>query len=82
MKSFFIEDSVHGQIEVSAFERDIIYTMEFNRLHDIYQKSTLYLTFPTNRVKRFEHSIGTMKLSGELFNLMKLAPEFMTRSSS
>ena len=68
MKRFFIEDSVHGQIEVSAFERGIIYTMEFNRLHDIYQNSTLYLTFPTNRVKRFEHSIGTMKLSGEIFN--------------
>ena len=39
----------------------------FNRLHDVYQNSTVYLTFPCNRTKRFEHSIGTMKLCNDLF---------------
>lgn len=68
MKRYFIEDAVHGPIEISGFERKIIYSTEFNRLHDIYQNSTLYLTFPTNRVKRFEHSIGTMKLAGDMLN--------------
>ena len=68
MKRYFIEDAVHGLIELSEFERKIIYSTEFNRLHDIYQNSTLYLTFPTNRVKRFEHCIGTMKLAGDMLN--------------
>ncbi len=68
MKRYFIEDAVHGQIEISEFERKIVYSTEFNRLHDIYQNSTLYLTFPTNRVKRFEHCIGTMKLAGDMLN--------------
>lgn len=41
--------------------------MTFNRLHDVYQNSTVYLTFPCNRTKRFEHSLGTMKLCNDIF---------------
>ena len=63
-----LEDNVHGQINITDLERSLIYSKEFNRLHDIYQNSTLYMTFPTNRVKRFEHSIGVMYLSGKMFN--------------
>ena len=37
-------------------------TEAFNRLHDVYQNSIVYLTYPCNRTKRFEHSIGTMHL--------------------
>ena len=33
----------------------------------IYQNSTVYLTYPSNRTKRFEHSIGTMKLCSDMF---------------
>ena len=44
----------------------IISSIGFNRLHDVYQNSTVYLTFPTNRTKRFEHSLGTMKLCSDM----------------
>lgn len=49
----------------------------FNRLHDVYQNSTVYLTFPTNRTKRFEHSIGTMKLCSDMFfySVLNATPE-------
>lgn len=67
-KKTFIEDTILGQIEITAFEKEVIYSTEFNRLHDIYQNSTVYMTFPTNRTKRFEHSIGAMVISGEFFN--------------
>ena len=62
-----IADSLHGSIMLSKFEKDIIVTTLFNRLHDIYQNSTAYLTFPANRTKRMEHSFGCMYLCGNIF---------------
>lgn len=66
-KGTSINDAIHGLIHMTAFEKIIISTPGFNRLHDVYQNSTLYLTFPCNRTKRFEHSIGTMKLCSDMF---------------
>ncbi len=62
-----ITDNVHGTIYLSEFESELISTPFFYRLHDIYQSSTVYLTFPSNRTKRYEHSIGTMELASEIF---------------
>ncbi len=62
-----INDSIHGLIRLTAFEKGILASPEFNRLHDVYQNSTVYLTFPSNRTKRFEHSIGCMYLCSEMF---------------
>lgn len=66
-KNICISDTIHGNIQLSDIEKQIISTPIFNRLHNISQNSTAYLTFPTNRTKRFEHSIGTMYLSGKMF---------------
>ena len=60
-----INDSIHGLIELTNFEKYILRTAGFNRLHDVYQNSTVYYTFPSNRTKRFEHSLGTMKLASD-----------------
>ena len=62
-----MNDTIHGLIPLSEYEKRIISSIGFNRLHDVYQNSTVYLTFPTNRTKRFEHSIGTMKLCSDMF---------------
>jgi HD superfamily phosphohydrolase len=66
-KGIYLNDSIHGLISLTEYERRIISTIGFNRLHDVYQNSTVYLTFPSNRTKRFEHSIGTMKLCSDMF---------------
>lgn len=66
-KNVRISDTIHGNIQLSDIEKQIISTPIFNRLHNISQNSTAYLTFPTNRTKRFEHSVGTMYLSGKMF---------------
>lgn len=66
-KNEYINDSIHGLILLSELEKKIISSIGFNRLHDVYQNSTVYLTFPSNRTKRFEHSIGTMKLCSDMF---------------
>lgn len=60
-------DVIHRSIVYSGIEREIIGTPIFNRLHRILQNSLVYLTFPCNKVKRFEHSIGTMHLAGQMF---------------
>lgn len=65
-KSTNIADNVHGVISISEFEKRIISTTLFNRLHGVLQNSTAYLTFPSNRTKRFEHSLGTMFLSSKI----------------
>lgn len=67
-KSSVVADTIHGQIAISSFEKDIIATTLFNRLHGIHQNSTAYMTFPTNRTKRVEHSFGTMYLCGNIFS--------------
>ncbi|MCL2577040.1 MAG: HD domain-containing protein [Defluviitaleaceae bacterium] len=65
-KQIYIADTIHNTILMSIYEKEVISTQLFNRLHNISQNSTGYLTFPTNRTKRFEHSLGTMKLCGDM----------------
>ena len=60
-------DTVHGLIAYSGIEQAVIGTPIFNRLHRVLQSSLVYLTYPSNKVKRFEHSVGTMYLSGKFF---------------
>lgn len=66
-KDMRISDIVHGTIHMSDLERRIVSTAQFNRLHYISQTSTVYLTYPSNNCKRFDHSIGTCYLCGNMF---------------
>ena len=62
-----ITDSIHGTIYISELEHLMMSTPFFYRLHDVYQSSTVYMTYPANRTKRYEHSLGTMELAGQMF---------------
>lgn len=62
-----VADTIHQTVYLSELESNLMSTAYFYRLHDVYQSSTVYLTFPCNRTKRYEHSIGTMELAGEMF---------------
>lgn len=62
-----ISDTIHQTVYSSELESNMMSTAYFYRLHDVYQSSTVYLTFPSNRTKRYEHSHGTMGLAGEMF---------------
>lgn len=61
-----VTDNIHGTIYLSNLESEMISTPYFYRLHDIYQSSTVYMTFPSNRTKRYEHSLGTMELASTI----------------
>lgn len=62
-----ITDSIHGTVYISELEHLMMSTPFFYRLHDVYQSSTVYMTYPSNRTKRYEHSVGTMELAGQMF---------------
>lgn len=63
-----ITDNIHDTVYLSEFESIMMSTPFFYRLHDVYQSSTVYMTLPSNRTKRYEHSIGTMHLASKIFS--------------
>lgn len=62
-----ITDNIQETIYLSQLETDMSSTAIFYRLNDVYQSSTVYMTFPSNRTKRYEHSIGTMQVASDIF---------------
>jgi len=67
MKITTLADVVHESIPVSQIEKSVLSTIIFNRLHNVLQNSTLYLTFPSARHSRFSHSLGVMHIAGKIF---------------
>ena len=61
-----LTDNIHETIYLSNMESALISTPFCHRLHDVYQSSTVYMAFPSNRTKRFEHSMGTMQLASDI----------------
>jgi HD superfamily phosphohydrolase len=58
-KGKLIRDAVHGDIELSGLEIELMDTPEFQRLRGIRQLGTACLVFPSAVHTRFEHSLGT-----------------------
>lgn len=85
MQPKLIYDSLHGNIELSNIEILMLKSPFTNRLHQILQNSTAYLVFPSCKTSRFEHSVGVMDYSSELFlNGMKnstLCNEYLSDKS-
>ncbi len=74
-----VTDVIHGTIFLSTLESEMISTPYFYRLHDIYQSSTVYMTYPSNRTKRYEHSLGVMQLASRmLFSSITNADDLTT----
>src|SRR5215467_15193883 len=59
MPGKLIRDAVHGDIEMSFLEVEVMDTPEFQRLRGIKQLGTAYMVFPSAMHTRFEHSLGT-----------------------
>ena len=75
-----VTDNIHGTIYLSNLESELISTPYFYRLHDIYQSSTVYMTFPSNRTKRYEHSLGTMELASTMLYTSVLNADTNTKN--
>lgn len=59
-----IYDEVHGYIELSEVELEIINTSVFQRLRFIRQLATAWYVYPGATHTRFSHSIGAMHIAG------------------
>ncbi len=62
----FINDNVHGRVEVTSLERAIIRTPTFRRLANISQLGFAYWVFPGARHSRAAHSIGTLHVMSKV----------------
>ena len=62
-----IYDSVYGFIPFDEFEKELIDSLPFQRLHYIHQLGISYLVYPCATHTRFEHSIGAMMLATQMF---------------
>jgi uncharacterized protein len=63
-----VYDSVHGFIPFDEFEKELIDSFPFQRLHYIHQLGIAYLVYPGATHTRFEHSLGVMSLATQMFN--------------
>jgi len=68
-----IKDAVHGNIYVTDAELKLIDTPEVQRLRGIKQMAVAYLIYPGANHTRFEHSIGTMHITGEICDNLSLS---------
>ncbi|MEW6216352.1 MAG: HD domain-containing protein [Candidatus Bipolaricaulota bacterium] len=65
-----IRDPVHGDIRLTALERAIIDTPDFQRLRGLKQLGTTDLVYPGATHNRFLHSIGTMHVADEMCEIV------------
>jgi HD superfamily phosphohydrolase len=63
-----IFDSVHGFIPFDEFEKALIDSLPFQRLHYIHQLGIAYLVYPGATHTRFEHSVGVMMIASLMFD--------------
>ncbi len=63
-KRKLIRDAVHGDIEMSPLEVELMDTPEFQRMRGIKQLGTACLVFPSAVHTRFEHSLARNFLDG------------------
>src|SRR5437870_9519275 len=74
-KRKLIRDAVHGDIEMSSLEVELMDTPEFQRLRGIKQLGTAYLVFPSAVHTRFEHSLGTSWMARRIVEAIRRTRE-------
>ena len=62
----YFRDALHGSIVVEPHEAPFVDAPLFQRLRGILQTGPVYLTYPSARHSRFEHSLGVMHLAGRM----------------
>jgi uncharacterized protein len=70
-----IRDPIHGDIEVSELELNVLDSPQMQRLRRIKQLSFCSLIYPGANHTRFEHSLGTMHIAGKMASAAGLDEE-------
>lgn len=67
VKSYEVRDPIYGFIEFNDWEKQIINTPEFQRLRRIKQNALTEMVYPGTSHNRFEHSLGVMYLTKNIY---------------
>jgi HD superfamily phosphohydrolase len=63
-----IPDPIHGVLELTIFDRNVVDSKPFQRLHFILQQSVNYVSYPSNKNTRFPHTLGVAHLAGRMYS--------------
>jgi hypothetical protein len=74
-RPILVRDAVHGDLTFTAEEVRVMDTPEIQRLRGIKQLGTAYLVYPTALHTRFDHSLGTVYVTGQLIEAVNANPE-------
>jgi len=66
-----INDPVHGSIEISKAELDVVETPTFQRLRGLKQLGLADLAFPGATHTRFAHSLGVLHVASQMLEAME-----------
>ena len=61
-------DAVHGYVQTTRVEYEILQLPVFNRLHYLRQMSLGHLVFPCATTTRFQHSLGTVHIASKIIH--------------
>lgn len=77
IKTKKIKDNIHGYIYFSNLEAIFLSHPLVLRLHNVRQNGAAFLTYPSIRVHRYEHSLGAMHLAGQLLvNAIRFSSDY------
>lgn len=66
-----VRDPVHGFVKLSKAEWDVVNCPTFQRLRDIKQLAMGHMVYPGAVHTRFEHSIGCVEVTTQMFDLLQ-----------
>ena len=66
-----ITDPVHGTIELSQLEIDLLSTRAFQRLRNVKQLGLAHLVFPGADYSRLSHSLGVNHVTGKILDSLR-----------
>jgi uncharacterized protein len=74
MSSRELRDAVHGLIELTDREWQVVDSPAFQRLRSVQQLPLTHLVYPGARHSRFEHCVGACHLAGRMADRLGLDP--------
>ena len=75
MVAYDYRDPIYGFITLDELEQRIVDSNHFQRLRRILQLGPTNLVYPTANHTRFEHSLGALHITGELFDQLMKRPD-------
>ena len=67
-KSLSVRDPIHGFVELTAEEREVVNTRAYQRLRDIRQLGMGHMVYPGANHTRFEHCLGVLHVSSRMYD--------------